>query len=178
MERSAIASYYPTQGIAVARDSAGLSVHELESLVHRLRNYVSKRGEAVEWKNYGHDRPDLPPLLNLAGFEPEETEAVLIGIAEELATGESLHTAAARTAFVRAVAPRAKNASHSATLEGKYPYNDGGFMPAPRATADNDSPATPSRAIRSTATARISSMVACLLAVRLSWSTSIPPMRA
>lgn len=38
----------PTQGIAFAKDLEGLSVPELDSLIHRLRDYSSTRGEAVE----------------------------------------------------------------------------------------------------------------------------------
>lgn len=75
----------PAQGIAFAKDIDSLSVPELDSLIHRLRDYFSNRGEAVEWKTYGHDRPDLPARLRLAGFEPEETETVVIGNAAELA---------------------------------------------------------------------------------------------
>ncbi|NYE94439.1 GNAT superfamily N-acetyltransferase [Psychromicrobium silvestre] len=76
----------PAQGIAFAKDLEGLSVTELDLLIQRLRDYFSKRGEAVEWKTYGHDRPDLPARLRLAGFNPEETETVVIGNAAELAT--------------------------------------------------------------------------------------------
>jgi len=74
----------PAQGLAFAKDTDGLSVAELDSLIHRLRDYFSDRGEAVEWKTYGHDRPDLPERLRLAGFKPEETETVVIGITSEL----------------------------------------------------------------------------------------------
>lgn len=39
-----------------------------------------------EWKTRGHDRPaDSPHRLTAAGFEPEATETVLIGLAEDLA---------------------------------------------------------------------------------------------
>lgn len=75
----------PAQGIAFAKDLDDLSVQELDSLIHRLRDYFSARGEAVEWKTYGHDRHDLPARLSLAGFEPEDTETVVIGNAADLA---------------------------------------------------------------------------------------------
>lgn len=76
----------PAQGIAFAKDIEGLSVPELDSLIHRLRDYFNNRGEAVEWKTYGHDRSDLPARLRLAGFEPEDTETVVIGNTAELAS--------------------------------------------------------------------------------------------
>jgi len=97
----------PAQGIAFANDLEGLSVPELDSLIHRLRDYFSNRGQAVEWKTYGHDRPDLPARLSLAGFEPEETETVVIGDAAELAAdtepphGVTIRETTARKDFER-----------------------------------------------------------------------------
>lgn len=97
----------PAQGIAFANDLEGLSVPELDSLIHRLRDYFSNRGQAVEWKTYGHDRPDLPARLSLAGFEPEKTETVVIGDAAELAAdtepphGVTIRETTARKDFER-----------------------------------------------------------------------------
>ncbi|MFJ2621333.1 hypothetical protein [Glutamicibacter sp. NPDC087344] len=97
----------PAQGIAFAKGIDGLSVSELDSLIHRLRDYFSNRGEAVEWKTYGHDRPDRPVRLRLAGFEPEETETVVIGNATELAAaaepphGVTIRETTAREDFER-----------------------------------------------------------------------------
>lgn len=37
-------------------------------------------GRAWEWKHYGYDRPpDLPARLRVAGFEPDQEEALVIG---------------------------------------------------------------------------------------------------
>ena len=80
----------PAQGIAFAKNLDGLSVQELDSLIHRLRDHFSQRGEAVEWKTYGHDRPDLTARLKLAGFRPEDTETVVIGNAADLANAVEL----------------------------------------------------------------------------------------
>jgi hypothetical protein len=59
---------------------------ELDRLIARQRDYFAERGEAVEWKTRGHDRPaDLTDRLRAAGFLPEEQETVLIGAAGDLA---------------------------------------------------------------------------------------------
>jgi GNAT superfamily N-acetyltransferase len=58
----------------------------LDDLIARQRDFFAARGEAVEWKTRAHDLPeDLPARLLAAGFVPEEREAVLIGIAADLA---------------------------------------------------------------------------------------------
>ena len=75
----------PKRGFAFARDLDALSVEELDSLIFRLREFFAERGEAVEWKTYGHDRADLTERLKLAGFEPEDDETVVIGHASDLA---------------------------------------------------------------------------------------------
>ena len=71
--------------MAFATDLEALSIHELDALVRRLRDFFSERGESVEWKTYGHDRADLPERLKLAGFKPEDTETVVVGNAADLA---------------------------------------------------------------------------------------------
>ncbi len=59
---------------------------QLDALIARQRDYFAARGEAVEWKTRGHDRPaDLTERLLAAGFVPEERETVLIGDCAELA---------------------------------------------------------------------------------------------
>jgi GNAT superfamily N-acetyltransferase len=59
---------------------------ELDRLIARQRDLFAARGEAVEWKVYGHDLPeDLPARLARAGFVPEERETVMVGLAAELA---------------------------------------------------------------------------------------------
>jgi GNAT superfamily N-acetyltransferase len=59
---------------------------ELDALIARQRDYFAARGEAVEWKLHGHDRPaDLPQRLIAAGFVPDDQETVVIGEAAPLA---------------------------------------------------------------------------------------------
>jgi GNAT superfamily N-acetyltransferase len=58
----------------------------LDSLIIEQRDFFAKRGEAVEWKTRGHDEPpDLPARLLAAGFEPEDRETVVIGLAQQMA---------------------------------------------------------------------------------------------
>ncbi|MEV4559976.1 GNAT family N-acetyltransferase [Kitasatospora sp. NPDC049285] len=65
----------------------GLDGAELDALIARQRDFFAARGEAVEWKTRGHDRPaDLPDRLRAAGFAAEDPETVLIGVTAELAT--------------------------------------------------------------------------------------------
>ncbi|MEV1287672.1 GNAT family N-acetyltransferase [Micromonospora sp. NPDC049679] len=65
----------------------GVGGDELDQLIVRQRDYFAARGEAVEWKTRGHDRPaDLTDRLRAAGFVPEKQETVLIGLAKEVAT--------------------------------------------------------------------------------------------
>lgn len=60
----------------------------LDALIARQRDYFAARGEGVEWKVRGHDRPPgLPGALLAAGFVPEDEETVLIGRTERM-TGE------------------------------------------------------------------------------------------
>ncbi|MFE4332744.1 GNAT family N-acetyltransferase [Streptomyces sp. NPDC056831] len=71
--------------VSCPRD-AGVSGAELDRLIARQRDYFAARGEAVEWKTRGHDRPtDLTDRLRAAGFVAEERESVLIGRADEMA---------------------------------------------------------------------------------------------
>jgi GNAT superfamily N-acetyltransferase len=59
---------------------------ELDALIARQRDFFAARGEAVEWKTRGHDRPaGLVERLRAAGFEPEERETVVIGPAADQA---------------------------------------------------------------------------------------------
>lgn len=58
---------------------------ELDALIARQRDFFSARGQSVEWKTWGHDKPsDLPDRLRAAGFVSEGRETVLIGLAEEM----------------------------------------------------------------------------------------------
>ncbi|MEV6713157.1 GNAT family N-acetyltransferase [Lentzea sp. NPDC051208] len=59
---------------------------ELDAVIARQRDFFAARGQAVEWKTWGHDRPaDLPERLEAAGFVSEGRETVLVGLAEEMA---------------------------------------------------------------------------------------------
>ncbi|MBV1848776.1 GNAT family N-acetyltransferase [Catellatospora tritici] len=73
-------------GFVTYRDVSGLDSAELDALIARQRDYFAARGERVEWKLHGHDLPaDLSERLVAAGFEPEEPETVVIGLAAPLA---------------------------------------------------------------------------------------------
>jgi hypothetical protein len=70
------------QGFISAPAELTLGGDELDALIARQREFFAGRGEAVEWKTRAHDRPeDLPVRLRAAGFVPEPTETVLIGLA-------------------------------------------------------------------------------------------------
>jgi len=67
------------------RSVAELASDELDALIARQRDIFAARGEYVEWKWHSHDLPaDLPERLRAAGFEPEERETVVVGLAEPL----------------------------------------------------------------------------------------------
>jgi GNAT superfamily N-acetyltransferase len=67
-------------GFVTYRDLDGLTVAELDALIGRQRDVFTERGQQVEWKLHGHDRPaDLAERLVAHGFEPQERETVLIG---------------------------------------------------------------------------------------------------
>jgi GNAT superfamily N-acetyltransferase len=69
----------------------GVDGPELDALIARQRDYFAARGEPLEWKTRGHDLPaDLPERLRAAGFVPEPTETVLIGVASEMAIPPAL----------------------------------------------------------------------------------------
>jgi GNAT superfamily N-acetyltransferase len=73
-------------GFVTYRSLDGLDGPELDALIARQRDFFAARGEEVEWKLHGHDQPaDLPDRLVAAGFEPEERETVVIGLAAPLA---------------------------------------------------------------------------------------------
>jgi hypothetical protein len=67
-------------------DLGGLDGKELDTLIARQRDFYAARGASVEWKLHGHDLPaDLPGRLVAAGFEPEDRETVVVGLAAPLA---------------------------------------------------------------------------------------------
>src|ERR1039457_6339879 len=60
----------------------GVDGAALDGLIARQREFFGARGEAVEWKTRGHDRPSgIPERLLAAGFVPEPQETVLVGLA-------------------------------------------------------------------------------------------------
>lgn len=74
------------RGFVSTPPDLGVEGADLDRLIARQRDHFAARGEAVEWKTRGHDRPaDLPRRLLAAGFVPEERETVLIGRTEEMA---------------------------------------------------------------------------------------------
>ena len=75
------------RGFVSTPNDVGVRGAELDALIARQRDLFAARGEAVEWKTRGHDRPaDLTDRLRAAGFVPEEPETVMIGLAEAMAT--------------------------------------------------------------------------------------------
>ncbi len=75
------------RGFVGYRDLAGLDGAELDALIARQVEVFAARGEAFEWKLYGHDRPDdLSVRLRRAGFVPEDRETVLIASVPEVAS--------------------------------------------------------------------------------------------
>lgn len=70
--------------ISAARD-VGLRGEALDALIAEHRDYFTARHEAVEWLTHGHDEPnDLTDRLLAAGFLPEPTETLLVGVAAEM----------------------------------------------------------------------------------------------
>ena len=50
-----------------------------DHVIAAQRQYFADRGSPVEWKYYDYDQPaDLPARLVAAGFQPEDTETVLV----------------------------------------------------------------------------------------------------
>jgi GNAT superfamily N-acetyltransferase len=75
------------RGFISAPPDTGLRGAELDELIARQRDYFAERGEAVEWKTYAHDQPpDLVTRLSAAGFAAEDTETVVVGRTEQIAT--------------------------------------------------------------------------------------------
>lgn len=74
------------RGFVTGPPDLGLDGTALAALIARQRDFFAARGESVEWKTRGHDRPaDLPELLLAAGFVAEPRETVLVGAVPELA---------------------------------------------------------------------------------------------
>jgi GNAT superfamily N-acetyltransferase len=77
------------RGMVEYRSVADLPPDQLDALIARQRDAFAARGEQVEWKWHSHDLPvDLPDRLRRAGFQPEEPETVLVGLAAPLTAAE------------------------------------------------------------------------------------------
>ncbi|NYH52423.1 GNAT superfamily N-acetyltransferase [Nocardiopsis arvandica] len=77
------------RGLVTAPPDTGMRGEELDRLIARQRDHFAARGEPVEWKTYGHDRPgDLTGRLRAAGFVPEERETVMVGRTGSVAASE------------------------------------------------------------------------------------------
>ena len=64
----------------------GIDGAELDALIAEQRDFFAARGEGVEWKTRGHDRPaDVTERLLAAGFVAEPEETVMIGVTAQLA---------------------------------------------------------------------------------------------
>jgi GNAT superfamily N-acetyltransferase len=65
----------------------GIGGSELDALIARQRDFFAARGQSVEWKTRSHDLPtDLPQRLRAAGFQPEDEETIVIGLAADQAS--------------------------------------------------------------------------------------------
>lgn len=72
-------------GFVSYRSVAHLSPDELDALIARQRDIFAALGQEVEWKWRAYDLPaDLPDRLRAAGFQPQERETVVVGLAEPL----------------------------------------------------------------------------------------------
>jgi hypothetical protein len=77
------------RGFVTYRSVADIGPADLDALIARQRDVFAAAGLGVEWKLHGHDEPaDLADRLRAAGFEPEEQETVLVGLAEPLADAD------------------------------------------------------------------------------------------
>jgi ribosomal protein S18 acetylase RimI-like enzyme len=79
-----------------------LGADEVDRGVAEQTDYFRRRGEAVEWKVYGHDGPpNLTVALAAHGFEPEEPETFmifdLVTAAADLAAPEDVAVRRVRT---------------------------------------------------------------------------------
>jgi GNAT superfamily N-acetyltransferase len=82
---------FGNRGFVEYSDLAGLDGDELDTLIARQVQVFAARGEPFEWKLHGHDRPsDLPDRLRAAGLVPEDTETVVIGRVEVVASEPSV----------------------------------------------------------------------------------------
>jgi GNAT superfamily N-acetyltransferase len=113
------------RGFLTYRDLGGLTGADLDALIARQRDLFRERGEAVEWKLYGHDEPaDLADRLRVAGFVPEELETVVVGPIAPLAAAVPLLPEGVR---LREVADRA-DLERIAAMEEEVWRDDRGHL--------------------------------------------------
>lgn len=75
------------RGFIAGVPDLGITGAELDELIARQRDFFIARDQSAEWKTWGHDLPaELPERLKAAGFAQEDTETVVIGLAEEMVT--------------------------------------------------------------------------------------------
>ncbi|SEQ16758.1 Acetyltransferase (GNAT) family protein [Lentzea xinjiangensis] len=73
------------RGFVAGPPDLGVEGDALDELIARQRDFFTARRQSAEWKTWSHDRPaDLPDRLVAAGFTPEDTETVVIGLAEDM----------------------------------------------------------------------------------------------
>jgi GNAT superfamily N-acetyltransferase len=74
------------RGFVTGRSDLGVTGPALDELIARQRDHFAARGETVEWKTRGHDRPaSLPDRLVAAGFEAEPRETVVVAAITDVA---------------------------------------------------------------------------------------------
>lgn len=74
------------QGFVNGPVDLGVTGADLDALIRRQQEFFAARGEGLEWKTRAHDRPaELVDRLRAAGFVPEDTETVLVGLAADVA---------------------------------------------------------------------------------------------
>ncbi|KFF60123.1 acetyltransferase [Cryobacterium sp. MLB-32] len=79
------------RGFIETAQSLTVEGEALDRLITDNRDFFARRGEAVEWKTRGHDRPsDVPERLKAAGFVAEDTETVMVREAHGLAAVPNL----------------------------------------------------------------------------------------
>ncbi|MET9020670.1 GNAT family N-acetyltransferase [Actinopolymorpha sp. NPDC004070] len=69
----------PYRAFVFSDGLAGASAEVVQGYVRRARDFFAERNEAVEWKYYSNDHPQLPEFLEAAGFRPEDEESVVVG---------------------------------------------------------------------------------------------------
>jgi hypothetical protein len=109
------------RGFVQAPADLGVDGAALDALIARQRDHFAARGESVEWKVRGHDRPAaLPGRLLAAGFRPEDEETVLIGRTGALTGGTAAPPAAPPGVTIRRAAADADFTAVAALLSAVW----------------------------------------------------------